>query len=94
MSELPKGWGEAKISEVARLVRGVNYKKEDARDAPADGILPVLRANNIDRELNFENLVYVPERRVSVDQKIRKGDIVIAMSSGSKNLVGKAAQAQ
>jgi type I restriction enzyme S subunit len=37
-------------------------------------------------------LVYVSERHVSSEQRLRAGDIVIATSSGSKHLVGKSAQ--
>lgn len=59
-----------------------------------EGYLPILRANNIeDDSLTFTNLVWVPARRLSNQQRIRKGDVLIAMSSGSKEVVGKTAQA-
>ncbi len=51
-----------------------------------------MRANNIGNEINFDDLVYVPQRLVSEDQRLKVNDIVIAMSSGSKSVVGKAAQ--
>jgi type I restriction enzyme S subunit len=55
----------------------------------------VLRATNINgAALNFADLVYVPERRVSQEQRIRRGDIILAMSSGSRDVVGKAALAR
>src|SRR5207245_2169268 len=48
--------------------------------------------NNIQNGLLvLEDLVYVPASRVSDAQKIRRGDIVLAMSSGSPEVVGKAA---
>jgi len=51
-----------------------------------------LRANNIqDEGLNFDDLVYVDKKKVSSEQLLRKGDILVCSSSGSKNLVGKAA---
>ncbi|MCA2998431.1 MAG: restriction endonuclease subunit S [Rhodocyclaceae bacterium] len=82
-----------KLSDVAELIRGVTYKKEQARETPGPGYLPVLRANNIqDSTLNVESeLVYVPEDNVGSAQRLRAGDIVVAMSSGSKHLVGKSA---
>ena len=52
-----------------------------------------MRANNIQKDLVLNDLVYVPSDFVKEEQMIRKGDIVLAMSSGSKDLVGKSAQA-
>ncbi|MHC4618372.1 MAG: restriction endonuclease subunit S [Planctomycetota bacterium] len=92
--ELPKGWAWVRLAEIARLIRGVSYKKENASKTPRRGCLPVLRATNINGELNFADLVYVPAQRVTEEQLVRALDIVIAMSSGSKSLVGKAAQAK
>jgi type I restriction enzyme S subunit len=52
-----------------------------------------LRANNIrSGELNFDDVIYVPESRVNKRQYLRRGDIVVAASSGSLDVVGKAAQ--
>jgi type I restriction enzyme S subunit len=85
---------EARISELAEQVRGVSYGKEDASKIPLEGYLPVLRAGNItDVGLTYEDLVYVPSARISEKQKIRRGDVVIAASSGSLDVVGKAAPA-
>jgi type I restriction enzyme S subunit len=89
---IPSSWTWKQGSEVFQVVRGVSYKKGDATDSPVDGSLPILRANNIGKGLNFENLVYVPTSNIGAEQLLRDGDIVIAMSSGSKKLVGKAAQ--
>lgn len=91
--ELPEQWSMATFGDIADLLRGVSYKKPDASKEPASGKVPVLRANNIGYGLNFDDLVYVPEKLVKEEQYIKKGDIIIAMSSGSKHLVGKAGQA-
>ncbi len=74
------------------MIRGVSYKKVDASSVSAEGFVPLLRATNIDRVLNFDGLVYVPTQYVNPDQYLRPGDIVIAASSGSSSVVGKAAQ--
>ncbi|MEK5750139.1 restriction endonuclease subunit S, partial [Acinetobacter nosocomialis] len=59
------------------------------------GLLPVIRANNIQSgQLVFDDLVYVQESLVKHNQLIRAGDIVVAMSSGSKSVVGKTANAK
>jgi type I restriction enzyme S subunit len=84
----------ARVGDLAEQIRGVTYGKEDASKAPMPGYLPVLRAGNItDSGLAFDDLVYVPEARVAAKQRIKKGDIVIAASSGSLDVVGKAAAA-
>ena len=83
MSELPMGWTTTTLGELAEVIRGVTYKKEQAKASPSDGLLPLLRATNISQELDFDNLVYVPNRNVSDLQMHRQGDIVIAASSGS-----------
>ncbi|MXP29697.1 restriction endonuclease subunit S [Porphyrobacter algicida] len=83
------------LAEIADQIRGVSYAKADVVDRPAEGFLPVLRANNItDDGLSFDDLVYVRAEKVSAKQQVRSGDIVIAASSGSISVVGKAAQAE
>lgn len=79
------------VGAIGELLRGVTYRKADARSTPAPEHVPLLRANNIDGELRFDDLVYVPSRYVSPQQILRPGDIVIAASSGSRRVVGKAA---
>jgi type I restriction enzyme S subunit len=81
-----------KISQVATQVRGVSYDKEASSREPREGFLPILRANNItDEGLAFSDFVYVPKSFVSQRQKLLTGDIVVAASSGSLDVVGKAA---
>lgn len=83
-----------RIGDLAEQVRGVSYGKEDASKVPLKGYLPVLRAGNItDTGLTYEDLVYVPATRISDKQKIKRGDIIVAASSGSLDVVGKAAPA-
>ncbi len=82
------------LSEVADLVRGVSYPKTDAREEPAPGYVPMLRATNIQNAslVLDSDMVFVAERNVAPDQLLRPGDIVVATSSGSKHLVGKSGQ--
>lgn len=76
-------------------IRGISYKPEDTSNEPVGGYFPVLRANNIkDNNLIFDDLVYVNVKKIKKEQEIRKGDIIVCTSSGSKDLVGKAAQAK
>ena len=92
LSELPDGWVWATVKEIAEFIRGVSYKKNESSKIQKEDSVPILRANNINRQLNYADLVYIPRERIKDEQFIKAFDIIIAMSSGSKNLVGKAAQ--
>ena len=90
---LPDNWKVARLGELGDLVRGVTYKRQETTDTSRSGYLPVLRATNIqDRQLLLEELVYVKDEKVSDSQLLRRGDVIIAMSSGSKSVVGKSVQ--
>ncbi len=83
---------QVQLSDVCDQIRGVSYKGSEAADEPRAGYVPVLRANNItDDGLFLNDLVYVPQSRVSKQQMLKVGDVVIAASSGSLSVVGKAA---
>ena len=83
---------KTKIKTLVKQVRGVSYKPDDLHNELNDDSVILLRANNIDDgKINFDDVVYVDKGRVSDEQYLRKGDILICASSGSKNLVGKAA---
>lgn len=85
-------WEKVKISDVSSQIRGVSYKPSDVSEIKNEGYSSILRANNIHKYgLDFNDLVYVKNGRVSEKQFLKKGDIVIAASSGSKEIVGKAA---
>ena len=82
-----------RVCELAEQLRGVSYGKSDASSTPRPRYLPVLRAGNITEDgLTFDDLVFVPAERISAKQKIRRNDVVIAASSGSLDVVGKAAR--
>ena len=79
-----------KLKEICTQIRGVSYKPSDVRDEFSG--IPILRANNIqDTGIVFDELVYVDSSKVHSEQYLLTDDIVICASSGSKNLVGKAA---
>ena len=92
--EIPKGWKVVSVNEIASNVRGVAYTKDDLVDSNS-GVL-VLRGNNIqDNRLIYDsNVAYIPESLVSREQHIQPLDIIMTMSSGSKEHVGKCAMFQ
>lgn len=87
---IPKGWEVASIKDMTYACRGVSYDKDDILSDSKDGVL-VLRGNNIqDNRLVYDNnMVFIPDRFISDEQRIRKHDIILTMSSGSKEHIGK-----
>ena len=86
------GLKTVKIGDICEQINGVSYKPSDVYDSLTENSTVLLRANNIfEDELNFDELVFVDKKRVSENQYMKKGDILICASSGSKHLVGKAA---
>lgn len=89
----PMRWPVSRVGAVAKQIRGVTYSKEEASKEPREGYLPILRAGNIsDGEIQMDDLVFVPAERVAGEQLLRRNDVLIAASSGSLDVVGKAAR--
>lgn len=83
---------KTKARTLIKQVRGVSYKPEDLHNELDDNSVILLRANNIDEgKINFDDVVYVDKSKVADEQYLKVGDVLICASSGSKNLVGKAA---
>ena len=81
-----------RLGDVIEQIRGVSYKPSDLRDNLSDDSVVLLRANNIqDGKIVLDDVVYVSKSKVSKSQFLRQGDILVCTSSGSKELVGKAA---
>lgn len=85
---------KTRIGDISMRIRGVSYKPSDISDGQAPHSIAILRANNISNDGNIEtsDLVWIREERIKSEQFLRDGDILLCASSGSKGLVGKAAQ--
>ncbi len=84
-------WKQVKVGDVAQQVRGVTYTSGEAIDNFAEGYCALLRANNIsDEGIDLNDVIYVPNSRVNAKQILKQNDILIAASSGSLSVVGKA----
>ena len=82
----------AKVKDIAMQIRGVSYHPEDLHDNLDEDSVVLLRANNIkEGKLILDDVVYVSKSKVAEQQYLQTGDILICASSGSKELVGKAA---
>ena len=85
----------AAVGNISEQIRGVTYAKSDASAVSRSGYSPMLRANNIgEHGLLLDDLIFVPNTKISPKQRIVANDIVVAASSGSISVVGKTAQAR
>ncbi len=80
---IPNEWDVNKLGELGEIINGLTYSPEEIND---EGVL-VLRSSNIkDRQLVFNDNVYVKTDKFN---PVKKGDILICVRNGSKNLIGK-----
>lgn len=85
-------WESKRFDEIADIIRGVTYSKSDQSNLETNKI--ILTADNITLNGNFEinKTVYLYEDyQISNEKKLRKNDIFICFSSGSKQHLGKVA---
>ena len=81
-----------KFADIASLTRGVTYEKFQQTTYPTSNI--ILPADNISLsgELNVQKEIFVDETvTLAEDKRLKKNDIFICMSSGSKEHIGKVA---
>lgn len=79
-----------KLKDLAHIVRGVTYAKNEQVQTPTSNI--ILPADNIslDGRLNVSKQIYLLENKELDDEKrLKANDIFICFSSGSKKHVGK-----
>lgn len=91
--EIPEGWEVKSVNDISVSYRGVGYTSEDEKSETDENVVLILRGNNISNShIVFDsNTVYLDRTFVSPDQEIHKFDLVMTMSSGSKEHVGKSA---
>lgn len=83
---------EISIGQLAKGIRGVSYKPYQLKDDVSDGSFYLLRSNNIQNgKIALSNIQIVDKCCVKENQKIKRGDIIVCMSNGSRQLVGKSA---
>jgi type I restriction enzyme S subunit len=81
----------AQLGEIASIVRGIAFPKEDKRAEPLPGHVACLRTTNVQRTVEWDDLWFVPEKHVKRDEQlVRSGDILIS-TANSYELVGKVA---
>ena len=87
--EIPDSWTWVRLGDLLQVIGGVSYKKTEITK---QGIR-ILRGGNIQnfKVLFDEDDVFLPLTYNDDDKNVRAGDIIVVASTGSKNVIGKAA---
>ena len=88
MNKLPDNWKMEHLKSFGIFIRGVSYKKGQLLKEKTLNSVFLLRANNIQEKLDLSDLQIIP-KKFAEEKIIQNNDILFAMSSGSKNIVGK-----
>ena len=92
---MKQGWEIKKLGDIAKFYRGLTYSKDD--EVPSSTNM-VLRSNNVDLETNalvYDDMKCLREDLlVDEDKKVKANSILICMSNGSKQHIGKVAYIQ
>lgn len=84
---IPENWQIVNLEKLGKCINGLTYSPDDIRET---GSL-VLRSSNVQNDfITYEDNVYVREDlRFNPTQK---GDVLICVRNGSRNLIGKTAR--
>jgi type I restriction enzyme M protein len=85
-------WNAVKLNEFAEIIRGVTYSKYDQTIEEGNNI--ILTSDNItlDGKLKINKKIYLRnDLNIPIEKVLKKNDIFICFSSGSKKHLGKVA---
>jgi type I restriction enzyme S subunit len=85
----PDSWGKSTLGAEVEIIRGITFPSSAKYRDPGNERIVCLRTTNVQYEVNWTDLLYVPESYVmNENQYIKKNDILISMAN-SRELVGK-----
>src|SRR5437763_9632849 len=87
---LPSGWREEPLGALVVTKRGCSWSKEQERERPANGSIPVIRIPNIQHSLDLGDLLHLDG--LSTDQRsasaVTKGWTLMVGSNGNPKRIG------
>lgn len=91
MSGLPTTWATTTLEHVSDIVRGITFPASVKAPMKTELNVCCLRTTNIQREIQWNNVYFVPREYVKRDaQLVQIGDVLMSMAN-SYELVGKVA---
>ncbi|NQH66218.1 restriction endonuclease subunit S [Streptococcus suis] len=87
--DIPDSWEWVRVSNICTTNIGLTFKPSDVQETG----IPVYKANNIkDGKISTLDLAFVSEKtKIKENEWLTQNDILMAVRSGSKQLVGKTA---
>ncbi|PLS83933.1 MAG: hypothetical protein CYG60_20605 [Actinobacteria bacterium] len=89
---LPAGWATADLGDLLEIVRGISFPSTAKKFEPEDGYIACLRTTNVQREVQWDNLWFVPKEYLKRDEQLVKPLDILISTANSFELVGKVAQ--
>lgn len=85
--DIPESWCWCRLGECISIISGTSY---DKKDVSSNGIR-ILRGGNIQENevSSCEDDVFLPQEYFDEEKQIKKNDILIVASTGSKAVIGK-----
>jgi type I restriction enzyme S subunit len=92
VDKLPGGWVTTKIGDVLHIVRGISFPKDAKAFEPQNNYVACLRTANVQYEVEWDDLWFVPKDYVKRDEQYVKPLDILISTANSLELVGKVAQ--
>jgi len=94
--DVPENWVWVRNKFLSEVIRGVSYKKYQIEQNFSEDTCLVLRGGNIQENhiVNQEDNVHLSRELVKDYQLLKKNDVVIVSSTGSKKVIGKSASSE
>ena len=88
---VPAGWILARLGDIVDFISGTSFQKTDMTTSGTG--IKILRGGNIQNGhiVLCEDDVYISDALINERSNVKRGDIVIVASTGSSELIGKAA---
>lgn len=89
--DLPTSWRWVTLADVCSIERGISFPSSAMQESPATDLIACLRTTNIQAEVEWDDLIYIPESYVNSSDKLIKLNDILISTANSRPLVGKVA---
>lgn len=91
LANLPKGWVRTNLGAIAEVIRGVSFPQDQKSSLPQEGFLGCLRTTNVQREVEWNDMLFVPRKFIRKQEQLVKLNDILISTANSLGLVGKVA---
>ena len=88
----PKDWCTNTVDSAIEIKRGFTWSKNQERETPSDGTVPVIGISNVQERLKLDKLLYIygAQAKAIENKRVEKGWSVIVGSNGNRKRIGNA----